>query len=349
MKVVEVRNVHEGLQIGMSFLQQIGIKRETRFGPVLVAPYPVTTKYENPTERVLFWPNRDANPFFHFMEGLWMIAGRNDVAWISQFAGSMKQFSDDGETFHGAYGYRWINHFAKEVYTSLELEDFPGAGGTTYVPFNQLEMVAEMLKANPNERRCVVNMWDPEVDLGRDGKDLPCNTQILFKINVYGKLDMTVYNRSNDIIWGCYGANAVHMSMLHEFMASWIGVSVGYYYQVSNDWHGYDTTMEKHNSIIEDNYYQPYHNEVEPYPMVSTEIQDWIADLQMFMQEGPVPGFKDRFFRKVVSPMWNSWFAWKGSENQSKKQRIENALVHANQIAATDWKRACVEWLERRK
>ena len=32
-----------------------------------------------PTKELLFDPDRDANPFFHFMEGLWMLAGFNDL------------------------------------------------------------------------------------------------------------------------------------------------------------------------------------------------------------------------------------------------------------------------------
>jgi len=341
MITIQARNVHQALKTGMMILNDHGVPRETRFGNVKVMPQPVTTVYMNPTERVLFWPNRDANPFFHFMEGLWMIAGRNDVAWISQFASSMEQFSDDGETFHGAYGYRWINHFVKPTMDSSD-----GTYTKVYVPFNQLETVAEMLKANPNERRCVVNMWDPEVDLGRQGKDLPCNTQILFKISVDGALDMTVYNRSNDIIWGCYGANAVHMSMLQEFMAGWIGVKVGTYYQVSNDWHGYDATFEKHKSILTEEDYQPYVSEVAPYPMINSPIEQWLADLMMFMDEGPVPGLNDRFFRKVVGPIWNAWWVWKDKDNP---RRIDEALEHISHCKASDWRRACEEWLERRR
>src|SRR5690606_25799426 len=34
------------------------------------------TEYSHPQERVLFSAVRDANPFFHFMESLWIMAGR---------------------------------------------------------------------------------------------------------------------------------------------------------------------------------------------------------------------------------------------------------------------------------
>lgn len=338
MHVIKVRNVQEALPSGMIYLEKEGVRRESRVGDVLVATVPVTTIYEKPGERVLFWAERDANPFFHFMEGLWMLAGRNDVAWISQFSSNIGQFSDDGITFHGPYGYRWINHFVKEVEGDQE---------KLYVPFNQLEMIVKMLKANPNERRCVLQMWDAEADLGRVGKDVPCNTQIYFKIGTDGRLNMTVLNRSNDIIWGAYGANAVHMSMLQEFMAAWIGVPIGRYWQVSNDYHAYVDVYEKHKSILQAEMTNPYETEVTPYPMVNGPIEEWISDLMMFMDEGPVPGFRDSFFRKVVSPIWNAWFAWKQVEG-SKKERVKAALEELSHCRATDWKLACEEWLLRR-
>lgn len=352
MITIQARNVHQALKMGMQILDEQGVERDSRVGKVKVMDGPITTVYQAPTERVVFWPDRDANPFFHFMEGLWMLAGRNDVAWIEQFAASMKNFSDDGITFHGPYGYRWINHFAKQIDPDPDVQEH---GGGFYVPFNQLETIVQMLRENPNERRCVLQMWDAEVDLGRKGKDVPCNTNIFLKLNLEGNLDMTVCCRSNDIIWGAYGANAVHMSMMQEFVASWLGVKVGRYWQISNDWHGYVDVFEKHRGVLdtkESSFDHPYvggrkgFNRVAPFPMVNGPIEEWLGDLQMFMDEGPVPGFRDRFFKKVVVPMWDAWWAWKDKDNP---RRIDEALEHVNRIAASDWRLACTEWLERRR
>jgi thymidylate synthase len=65
-----------------------------------------------------------------------------------------------------------------------------------------------------------------------------CNLQVLFDAGL-GRLNMTVTNRSNDLIWGAYGANVVHFSFLHEYMAALTGLPVGCYYQVSNNLHIY--------------------------------------------------------------------------------------------------------------
>ena len=104
MKVIYGRNVNETYAIGVNALASEHEIQDSRVGEVLVMPTPVTTVYQYPEERVLFNAKRDANPFFHLMEGLWMLAGRNDVEWITFFNSTFDQFSDDGETFNAAYG-----------------------------------------------------------------------------------------------------------------------------------------------------------------------------------------------------------------------------------------------------
>jgi hypothetical protein len=71
-------------------------------GHRLMIDEPVMLHYERPTERVLFNKARDANPFFHLYEALWMLAGRNDVAPLAYYVKDMARFSDDGKTFNGA-------------------------------------------------------------------------------------------------------------------------------------------------------------------------------------------------------------------------------------------------------
>jgi hypothetical protein len=334
MIVIEASNVNSALILGLKTLESDGVLRDSRNGPVRVFSDPVTTMYLNPQERVIFFPERDANPFFHLMESLWMISGRNDVEWISRFSSNIANYSDNGVTFHGAYGYRWRNAFPAYV------------EGDSYV-IDQLATIAKLLKQNPDDRRTVLQMWDASCDLGREGKDFPCNLIATFRINPYGHLDMSVFNRSNDMIWGAYGANAVHFSFLQEVMAAWIGVKVGRYYQISTNFHAYLNTLEKVKDISKyDIGADPYATGgAEPFPIVNGPIEDWFQDLEMFMSEGPVMGLRDPFFKKVASPMYSSWAAWKNKDNP---QFMELALKHARAIAASDWRLACVEWLERR-
>ena len=234
MFVLRVQNVHEALHKGIRLLKQTGIREESRNGPVLRCPFPVATVYERPWERVIFWPERDANPFFHLYESLWMLAGRNDLKPLLRYVKTFNRFSDDGESLHGAYGERWWRN-------------------------GQLRRIIEQLKKNPLDRRCVLQIWDTYDDMGVDSKDIPCNLTATFQI-FEGKLNMVVFNRSNDIVWGAYGANAVHFSMLLEYVARMVGVYQGTYTQVSVNWHAYLDTFDKAEGIMYEELVDPYAN-----------------------------------------------------------------------------------------
>src|ERR1700730_12972094 len=93
MRVIEAENVREAWHLGMKLLLRLGELETSRTGKVRVMSVPVTTIYENPCQRVLLDPYRDANPFFHVMEFLWMIDGRRDAALLNRYV------NDFGERF----------------------------------------------------------------------------------------------------------------------------------------------------------------------------------------------------------------------------------------------------------
>lgn len=348
MRVIEARNVHVALAQGIDHLLRTGESGGSRNGDVLVSPTPVCTVYHSPTERVLFGATRDANPFFHLMESLWMLAGRNDLAFPQQFNKRFGEYSDDGKTVHGAYGHRWRAHFG----------------------YDQLEVIALELRNNPTSRRCVLQMWDAmpatryvhegtlemyganDLNLAMSGgKDVPCNTNIYFRVNE-GKLDMTVCCRSNDIIWGAYGANAVHMSVLMEYMAAYIGVPVGTYYQISNNYHAYTNVYDRaklamiaKESIAQNVYItsEAFPNPLAyPYPIISTPISKWNADLADFLDH-PLEGhlFNDKFFTEIAAPMYAAW--------NTRKAKLGSGLNEIAMMANSDWKMACQQWIHRRE
>jgi hypothetical protein len=328
---LKVRNVHSALPAALHLLHTKGVERGSRNGSVLVLDEPVATVYTNPCERVIFHPWRDANPFFHFYESLWMLAGRNDVAPLARYAKRMATFSDNGETFNAAYGRRWRwAHDCMGIYR------------------DQLVTIAEMLERNPNERRAVLQIWDHQKDLGYTGKDAACNMMATFQVNSEGKLDMVVFCRSNDIVWGCYGANAVHFSMLLEYVAARANYRVGTYTQISVNWHGYADTagplLEHHTA---DEVVSPYETEpVYAYPICDGQLDStWDDDCQAFVtDDGRLPSssaFKNRFFADVAWPLVNA-------HDLFKSGKLDEAVNMTNNIEASDWSMACREWLERR-
>jgi len=286
-------------------------------------------EFRRPYERVIFWHQRDANPTFHLFESLWMLAGRNDVSPLSYIVKGMSNFSDDGETFNGAYGHRWVHHF-----------------GT-----NQLIKIAVDLKESPDSRRQVLSMWDGHHDLGLDSKDLPCNTHIYFSRNMEGALEMTVCNRSNDLVWGMLGANVVHFSVLHEFMAAAVGCKMGSYYHFTNNLHLY---LDRHEEMMEafardvpyyDDVWCPYESgKVTAYPLVKrVDIPNWIDENNFFVDtlgETPI-GMNSMFHKKVAGPLMRAYEYYKDRD-------LCGAQSLCNDCQATDWQGAAIDWYERR-
>jgi len=344
--VISVPNVNIALPTGIAYLKEHGIREDSRNGAVLVAPGPVITEYQYPMERVLMDAMRDANPFFHLLESLWMLAGRNDVKFPAHYAANIASFSDDGVTVAGAYGDRWINRFG----------------------YNQLPVIIAELRHNPKSRRCVLTMWDAygsdsqaNVSFPADltlamngGKDVPCNTHVYFD-TTGGVLNMTVCCRSNDMVWGAYGANAVHFSFLHEYVARAAGMVQGVYRQFSNNFHAYIERPDTVKLFEEDmseigNPYDITGCGGTSYPLISTDVDTWDTGLELFFstwdsgdfERMKKLNFRDPFFPDVVVPlvMAHKFF---------KEKRWEEAMDSAVDCQAWDWSLNATQWIKRRQ
>ncbi len=321
MITLDIRNVNEGWAAAKNLLNGQHIVRPSRYGEVIEYPEPMLVKYQCPWERVLFDPVRNCNPWLHLFESLWVLAGRNDVAFISQFSKRMVEFSDDGETWHDAYGYRMRQWFLRD----------------------QIQEAIRLLKASHDERRAVLQMWDCIADLGRDGKAFPCNTHLYLKIRE-GCLTLTICCRSNDLVWGAMGSNSVCFSMLQEYLAAMIGVPVGPMYQLSDSWHAYTAVWEKYGGKQDTSYPDPYATcKVSRYALIRDAVS-WNEDLRGFMYWVDNPEeevhFDEPFFHDVAVPLY---FAWQAYKNNS----LQAASDHIGQCEASDWRLAAAEWLGR--
>ena len=313
MYVIESTDVNDAYRRGIKLILEDGQPQTTRAGDVLSLDSPVTTVYTCPTQRVLFDAGRDANPFFHLFECLWMLSGTKDATWLDRFVGTFSErFAEEDGNQHGAYGFRWRLHFDTD----------------------QIELACALLRDNPTDRRVVIAMWNPNCDLGANVRDVPCNTHIYPRI-VNGKLDLTVCCRSNDMIWGAYGSNAVHFSFLQEYMAGQIGVEVGVYYQISNNMHAYVEPLKKVG--------QPK-RETKSYPgtrAIMNVPEMWDEDLRAFMDDPGGSEYVNPWFINTAYPMWTAHAQWKAGSKDS-------AMNVAQTIDAPDWRIAVTEWMQRR-
>ena len=176
MWTFDCRNVNDAYARLSHYIMSRGIRLDSRNGATMAAPGPVMVRFRQPWERVLFDKDRDANPTFHLMEAVWMLAGARDVAFVEHYNKNMRTFSDDGEVFNAAYGHRWRHYFGQD----------------------QLLTVVGLLRANPNDRRAIISMWDAHADLDSDSKDVPCNLQILPRLvdepGIGRSLEFTITN-----------------------------------------------------------------------------------------------------------------------------------------------------------
>lgn len=343
MKVLHARNVNGVFTRVLRLLRSnAGNKRESRVGDTVEIPEPVTSVYLQPRERVLFCPERDANPFFHLMEALWMLNGQNDVRTISHYVRRMATFSDDGRTLHGAYGHRWRNHF----------------------DFDQIQGVIELLNTSPKSRRAIINMYDPYVDAQDPDeklKDVPCNVTLhvqIREIEGLGYLDMEVFCRSNDAIWGATGANAVHFSVLQEYIAAMTGTFMGRLYQISCNLHAYRNVYDPliSSGILNKPTNDPYFNG----PMIPDRIvtfqDEFEEELAVFMSGEGVAGESDEedwanvFFPEVAVPMREAYNLFRAYEDEDKVIKYGEMLdVLRSGRQSSDWIQAAQQWTRRRQ
>lgn len=327
MHVLRVGGVNEAYVDGLGYIIDQGKSRDSRAGKVIALDEPFAIVYERPLERVLFDPVRDANPFFHLFESLFLLAGRNDARWLDRFVGDFSsRFAEADGTLHGSYGYRWRRHFDLE------------GGGNPNMP-DQLDTVVRLLKVNPDDRRVTIQMWDPVADLGQNRNDVPCNLMATPRI-VDGLLHLTVFNRSNDFIWGLAGANAVKFSFLLEYLAGRIGVGVGTYTQISTNAHIYRSTIPRSFSTIHGLKYP------KPTP-IGVNWENWDRDLKAFFvwtETDLLPLYSNSWFWSTASTLYTAHRLWKGA---STKQDALEYLKGADPVAP-DWQQAAIAWMERR-
>ncbi len=179
-------------------------------------------------ERLCLLEGRGFNPIFALVETAWLIAGRNDLAPLKKIIANYGQYSDDGWTLNGAYGFRLRSYFGVD----------------------QINKAVETLREFPNSRRAALSLYSVD-DLGKQSNDIPCNTQVILRIEDE-RLAMTVINRSNDL-WLGVPYNWFTFRGLQQYIASKLEVPIGVQRHISTCMHMYEKDIEKAQQVVEKN------------------------------------------------------------------------------------------------
>ena len=149
---------------------------------------------ESSEPRSCMMAGKDLNYRFALAEYMAMLCGWDDVEWLARFMPSIRNFAEDDGHFHGGYGVRMNNP-------------------------RSFVQIGKLLTRAPDSRQAVINLWDIRLAIPAKKKDHPCNTQVYFKVRD-GYLDVTVFRRSADVIWGVpydhfvFGMLLCHMARL---------------------------------------------------------------------------------------------------------------------------------------
>jgi hypothetical protein len=208
---IKIENNHTGYKDIINFLMTKGEEQNSRNGKTIELE-DVVIEVANPTITAANGVRPYYSPEIGLVEGLQLISGVSDSALTAQIQPNFRNYmEDDTGKFWGAYGPRIVN---------------------------QLPIIIERLREDPDTRQAVITLWDPEFDAHGGKKDHPCTSLFNFRIRD-GKLNMSTFMRSNDAIHG-WTFDLIQFSMLMQSMAVELDVEVGTYSHHVGSFHIYE-------------------------------------------------------------------------------------------------------------
>ena len=135
---------------------------------------------------VITLPERKLSTKFLGGEAYWILSGDNRVETIAPYNKNIVNYSDDGQTFFGAYGPRILS---------------------------QLDYVVKKLESDADTRQAVLTIWR---DNPPETKDVPCTVAVAFMIRD-NELNCHVFMRSNDL-WLGFPYDVFNFSMLSHLV-----------------------------------------------------------------------------------------------------------------------------------
>lgn len=213
-------------------------KKECRRGKEISELFRTSFVLLNPKHRVFLTPKRNNNIFALVAETLWVLAGRDDMEFLSFYLPRATDFSDDGATWRAAYSPR-LRRWSGVTGKSLE--------GSSMLYVDQFQTVLQQLKADPHTRRAVMTIHDPAKDWVST-KDFPCNNWLHF-MQVDGKLNLEVVSRSMDFLWGS-NINFMEFTVIQEILAHCLKVPVGRFYYYVSSCHMYEEFRQRFVDIV---------------------------------------------------------------------------------------------------
>lgn len=271
---------------------------------------------EHPLERFITIPGRRNDVFVTIAETMWVLAGRDDMAYLSRYLGRAVQFSDNQLTWRGGYGPR--------------LRDWNG--------IDQVDSIRTLLELEPESRRAVAVLFDPARDF-IETLDVPCNNWLHFLVRD-GRLDLNVTVRSNDILWGFSGINTFEWSVLHEMMAYWLGVQVGRCSFFISSLHLYDERIVQADRALAGYARQTGYEQGWGGARFETRWEDFAGVLELWFDlearisggedcRAEIAGYPDPLLRQFLQAIALKWAIVSGAD-EARQRELVDELGHSD-------------------
>ena len=177
-----------------------------------------------------------------------MLELRNPLARLSRTESRGKLFSGLGELcwyLAGSDRSDFISYYLKKYEESADDGVVPGAYGPRLVGSSresgQLSTITQLLQRHPESRRAVIQLFDAN-DLQGEPVEVPCTCVLQFMVRS-GELQMIVYMRSNDIIYGLTH-DIFAFTMIQELLSRTLDVGLGSYRHVVGSLHLYEEASD---------------------------------------------------------------------------------------------------------
>lgn len=212
-EMVKVKTVDDAFIQWWNCLINQGDKIESRDGQVIGECINAITVIEDPTRCIMRNKIRKMPLRYAMGEMLWYLSGKNELKPIQLYTDNWNRMSDDNVHVNSNYGY-----CIKYKYG-----------------FDQWEYVRKLLSDAPETRRAVLHIKEPN---NTPSKDVNCTVALQFILRE-GKLNLTVYMRSNDL-WLGFPFDVFQFANMQILMAMELGVELGTYTHIAGSLHLYE-------------------------------------------------------------------------------------------------------------
>ena len=188
-------------------------------------------------------------------ELLWFLNGDTNIGYLRDNRVTIwDEWADENGDLGPVYGYQW--------------RSWPGPDGRSY---DQISLLIERIKNNPNSRRHIVSGWN--VAFVDEMALPPCHTLFQFYV-ANGKLSCQLYQRSADIFLGV-PFNIASYALLTMMVAQVTGYEPGDFVHTFGDAHLYLNHLDQTRLQLSR----------DPYPLPQMKINPDIDDIFGFRYE----------------------------------------------------------------